>query len=212
MNATLGRVREPEAAATPRLLEPGEDAERLRVPLVSYEVRPLALRQRIEQPRGGELLEVLADRALADVAERRIAEVVREARGGDAVADVARVAAVGQREAGVHQPAADQVPERATDRRDLETVREPRVDVVVDRQREHLRLVRQPPERSAEQDAVVVALVGRARERRDVRGDAVARIGEQPLPVQRVGHVVPRGDGSSEIVRAAPFAGGMHEV
>ena len=39
--------------------------------------------------------EQLADRDLADVAERRIAHVVREARRGDAVADVARFEALG---------------------------------------------------------------------------------------------------------------------
>ena len=89
--------------------------------------------------------------------------------------------------AGAHQRA-----ERAPDRRHLEAVREARVDVVVVGEREDLGLVREAPERAAEQHAVVVALEGRARDGWVFRRRAETRGRHAAPPVE--GHA---GNGSS---------------
>ena len=81
------------------------------------------------------------DDALAGVAERRVAEVVAER-------DRFRQLLV--------QP--QHFRDRARDLRDLERVRETRAVVVAGRREEHLRLVLQPAERLAVDDAVAVAL------------------------------------------------------
>jgi hypothetical protein len=178
-------VGEGEPATAPGALEPGEDPERLGIPLEPEEVLPLALGQGVQKPRRRLLREILLDRRLADMAERGIAEVVRQAGGCHAVAHVARVAPRGQRGAQRCELAAHERAERAPDRRHLETVREPRVDVVVERQREHLRLVGQAAERATEQDSVVVALERRAGGRRRLRLARFTAFREQVLPVER---------------------------
>ena len=81
------------------------------------------------------------DDALAGVAERRVAEIVAERdRFGELLV----------------QP--QHLGDGARDLRDLERVREPRAVVIAGRREEHLRLVLQPPERLAVDDAVAVAL------------------------------------------------------
>src|SRR6185436_12687027 len=154
---------ERQPAAPPGALEPGEDPERLRVPLEPQEILPLALAEPVHEARRGLLRKVLLDRGLADVAEWGVAEVVRETGGRDTVTQVARIATLGERHPLRSERPADERPERAPDRRHLEAVREPRVNVVIERQREHLCLVREPAERTTEQDSVVVALERRAR-------------------------------------------------
>ena len=79
--------------------------------------------------------------ALAGVAERRVAEVVAERdRFGQLLV----------------QP--QHLGDRARDLRHLERVREPRAVVIAGRREEHLRLVLQPAERLAVDDAIAIAL------------------------------------------------------
>ena len=84
------------------------------------------------------------EHALAGVAERRVAEVVAERdRLGQLLVQ------------------AQHLGDGARDLRDLERVRQPRAVVVAGRREKHLRLVLQPAERLAVDDAVAVALEGR---------------------------------------------------
>ena len=87
----------------------------------------------------------MVERLLADVSERRVAEVVAEPDRLDQV--------LVERE---------RARDRARDLRDLERVRQPRAVVVAARRDEHLRLVLQAPERLAVHDPVAVALERRA--------------------------------------------------
>ena len=92
--------------------------------------------------------------ALAGVAERRVAEVVAERdRLGQLFV----------------QP--QHLGDRPRDLRDLERVRQPRAVVVAGRREEHLRLVLQPAERLAVDDAVAIALKRRP--------DVVLRLGAE---------------------------------
>ena len=94
------------------------------------------------------------DDALAGVAERRVPEIVAERdRLGQLLV----------------QP--QHLGDRARDLRHLERVREPRAVVIAGRREEHLRLVLQPAERLAVDDAVAIALERRA--------DVVFRLGRR---------------------------------
>ena len=83
----------------------------------------------------------MVERLLADVAERRVPEVVAERDRLDEV--------LVEREC---------TRDRARDLRDLEGVRQARSVVVASRRDEHLRLVIEPPERLAVDDPVAIAL------------------------------------------------------
>ena len=146
----LGQV-QPRAVA----LEVLDDPQRV---LVVAEVAPEALFQAAVQ------------HLLADVPERRMAEVVAEADR-------------------LHQilVQAQRARHRARDRRHLERVRQPRAVVVAARRHEHLRLVRQPAEGLAVDDPVAVALERRAQRAVVLRARPQRRVGarrqrrEQPL-------------------------------
>ena len=91
------------------------------------------------------VLHQLAERVLAGVAERRVPEVVRQRHGlGEVLVQVQRAG------------------DRAGDLRDLDRVRQPRAVVVALVVDEDLRLVFQPAEGGGVDDALAVALVGRA--------------------------------------------------
>ena len=95
------------------------------------------------------------DDALAGVPERRVAEIVAERdRFGQLFV----------------QP--QHLGDRPRDLRDLERVRQPGPVVIAGRREEHLRLVLQPPERLAVDDAIAIAL--------ERRPDVVFRLGPQP--------------------------------
>ena len=91
------------------------------------------------------LLQARIERRLADVPERRVAEVVPEPDRLDEVLVEPQRARHGAR-----------------DLRDLERVGQPRAVVVALGRDEHLRLVLEPPERLAVHDPVAVALQRRA--------------------------------------------------
>ena len=94
------------------------------------------------------------DDALAGVAERRVAEIVAERdRLGQLFVQ------------------AQHLRDRARDLRHLERVRQARAVVIAGRREEHLRLVLQPAERLAVDDAIAVALKRRP--------DVVFRLGAQ---------------------------------
>ena len=100
------------------------------------------------------------DDALAGVAERRVPEIVAERdRFGQLLV----------------QP--QHLGDRARDLRDLERVRQPRAVVIAGRREEDLRLVLQPAERLAVDDAVAVALKRRADIVFGLRTQAPARVG-----------------------------------
>ena len=138
----VSNVRLRPAKARVALLELIDDAQRLQVVLEAAEVA-----------------HALVERVLARVAERRVAEVVREADRLDEILVQAQRAR-----------------DRAGDLRDLERVREPRaveVALVVD---EHLRLVDETAERRGVNDAVAIALELRAQRRRRLGMPAAARV------------------------------------
>ena len=100
------------------------------------------------------------DDALAGVAERRVAEIVAERdRFGELLVQ------------------AQDLRDRARDLRHLERVRQARAVVIAGRREEHLRLVLQPAERLAVDDAIAIALKRRP--------DVVFRL--RPQPAARVG-------------------------
>ena len=89
------------------------------------------------------LLQARVEHRLADVPERRVAEVVTEPdRLGEVLVEAQRAS------------------DRARDLGDLERVGQPGAVVVALGRHEHLRLVLQPAERLAVDDAVTVALQG----------------------------------------------------
>ena len=93
--------------------------------------------------------------ALAGVAERRVAEIVAERdRLGQLLVQ------------------AQDLGDGAGDLRHLERVRQPRAVVIAGRREEHLRLVLQPAERLAVDDAIAIALKRRP--------DVVLGLGAQP--------------------------------
>ena len=105
-------------------LEPGEQPQRLRVALEPAD--PLGQ---------------LRQRALAVVPERRVPEVVRQARRVDDV-----------------RVAAERLADLPAHLRDLERVRQPRAHEVVRRRAEHLRLGPEAPQRRGVHQARAVAL------------------------------------------------------
>ena len=123
-------------------LQPGQDAQRLGVAL--------------EPPAGRR---ELVERVLAVVAERRVAEVVGEARGVDQV-----------------RVAADRLPELAADLGDLERVGQAVADEVVGARPVHLGLGGEPAQRGAVHDPRAVPL-----ERRT--GPPLGRLRGPPLAV-----------------------------
>ena len=104
-------------------LQLGDDAQRLRVVIEAAEAA-----------------ERLVERALAGMAERRMAEIVRQ-----------------RQRLGEVLVAAERARQRAGDLRDFERMGEPRAVVVALVIDEHLRLVRQPAERAGMDDPVAIA-------------------------------------------------------
>ena len=97
----------------------------------------------------------LVDDALAGMTERRVAEIVAERdRLGQLLVEPQHLG------------------DAARDLRDLERVRQPRAVVIAGRREEHLRLVLQPAERLAVDDAIAIALKRRT--------DRVLGLGTQP--------------------------------
>ena len=116
-----GEVQPVEGRIAP--LERGDDAQRLRVVVEAAAV-----------------LEAAVERALAGMAERRMAEIVRERqRLGEVLVEPERAR------------------ERAGDLGDLQGMGQPGAVMVALVEDEHLRLVRQPAERRRMDDAVAVA-------------------------------------------------------
>ena len=103
--------------------------------------RMLVMLERQAEPLG----QAAVEHVLADVPERRVAEVVAEPDRLDQVLVQAQRAG-----------------HRSRDLRDLERVREARPVMIARRRDEHLRLVLQAPERLAVDDPVAVALKRRA--------------------------------------------------
>ena len=100
------------------------------------------------------------DDALAGVAERRVPEVVAERdRLGQLLVQ------------------AQHLGDRARDLRHLERVRQPRAVVIAGRREEHLRLVLQPAERLAVDDAIAIALERRPDVVFGFRAQPPARVG-----------------------------------
>ena len=151
---------EPHAAAIDAHLGAGQDAEALRIALEGGEFLPVRRRQfaRNAARRLEALREPASDRRLARMAERRIADVVRQTgRLHDARYAVARRRVHLAR---VHQPLPDQHAERAPDIGHFDGMDQPVMHMVVVVERMHLRLVGQPPERRREGDAVDIDHMG----------------------------------------------------
>ena len=134
-----------QVEAVPVALERVDDPQRL---LVVAKAAPEAL------------LQAAVERVLADVAERRVAEVVAEPDRLDQVLVERQRPRDGARDLG-----------------DLERVGQPRAVVVAARRHEHLGLVLEPPKRLAVHDPVAVALKRRAQ----------AAVGLGDRPRRRVG-------------------------
>ena len=132
-------------------------AEGLRVAVEEAEVVPHGIVAQL----GRELLGPGLDGRLARVAVWRVADVVREAGRLHGPAHVPH--ARGREVAARHEERADLPRKRVANGRHLDRVREAVVDVVHLRERVHLRLAREAPERRGEHHALVVDLVGRAR-------------------------------------------------
>ena len=156
----------------------------------------------VPEPAAEALARAAVQHVLADVAERRVAEVVPEP---DRLREV------------LVQPQRPR--DRARDLRRLQRVGEPRAVVVALGRHEHLRLVLEPPERLAVHDPVAVALERRAQtpqsssgarairgigaggERREplglprllARGEGVGRGRSRSDSAKRGGHSAPRG-------------------
>ena len=141
----------------------------------------------VAEPAAEALARAAVEHVLADVAERRVAEVVPEP-------DRLRQVLV--------EPQRPR--HRARDLRRLQRVGQPRPVVVALRRHEHLRLVLEPPERLAVHDPVAIALERRAQRALLLRPRAVRRIGagrerREPLRLPRLlacGEGVGRGDHS----------------
>ena len=100
------------------------------------------------------------ERVLADMAEGRVAEVVTERNGfGQIVVE------------------AETARQRARDLRHLDRMGQAGAEMIVRVIDEHLRLVRQPPERGAMHDAVAVALERGSRRRGGLGKEPAARLG-----------------------------------
>lgn len=184
--AAEGRQRQLHAAEVVRALQARDDAKALGVALEAQQVLLLggmhAPDQRTPERR---FLEELADAVLAGMAERRIAEIVRERGRRDDRPEIGRH--------DLRQPVArdhdlaDPVAERARDAGHLQRMRQARAHVIVRRQRKDLRLVLHAPERRGKHDAVEVALeVGALRVLgRGSVADAEAATTEELVPVHR---------------------------
>ena len=175
-----------QTAGIGRALQAGNDAEALRVALVALEIGALRSGEIMAFEQAGNA-EPFADRILAGMAERRIADVVRQAGGGDDGAEIARF--------DILQPmpgddfAADHGAQRATDATGLQAVRQAGAHVIALRQRENLGLVLQPAEGRGEHDAVVILLEGGALRRTRRLAGAQALAGEQFFPDFLLAHV-----------------------
>ena len=138
-------------------LQPGQHPESLRIALVTLDVGGFVVIHHIaHRLRDRRMGEPVTDRLLSGVAERRIADVVRERGGGDRRADVARLPS-----GGVELPAdedSDRGSERTADRTGFQTVGEAGPHIIGLGQREHLSFVLQPAERAGKDDPVEVAL------------------------------------------------------
>ena len=124
-------------------LERGDDAQRLRIVVEAAGIGEAAV-----------------ERALAGMAERRMAEVVGERQ---------RLAQI------LVEP--ERAGERAGDLRDFERVGEPGAEMVALVEDEHLRLVGQPAEGGGMDDAVAVAAEIGAGRRRRLRAQPAAALG-----------------------------------
>ena len=168
-----------------RAFEAVGDAKALRV---AFDVKQVgALRvvvEAFEDVARFRALEVVAHRLFAEVAEGRVADVVREAGGGNDVADVGGVDVV-PRQFGIffQQPGADAAAEAAPDAGDFKRVGKTGADVVVFFQREDLGFVFHAAEGSGEDEAVAVALEVGTHRGFGAGGLADAVGGEQLRPV-----------------------------
>lgn len=177
-----GCVGQPGATVELVVLELGEHAKALGVAFEVEKVGALGVVHRVQPAAPGGLLEPVADGVFAGVAERRIADVVGQARRLHDHAQVTRLAPVGQ---GLAQGLADPHAQRTADATDFQRVSQAGVDVVVAGDRVDLGLAAQAAEGAGEDDAVVV-LVERAATQfiGAVQGFAEAFAGEQCVPVQ----------------------------
>jgi len=146
---------EAHAAFAVMHFQAGHHAQAVGIALVGLHVEALAGRKRLEITGIRRITEPFAQRILAGMAERRIANVVRETGHLHDGTDVGRRAARRQ-QAVLVQHQADAVAKAAADTGHFQRVRQAVVDVVVDRERMHLRLARQPAEGGGEHKAVVV--------------------------------------------------------
>jgi len=168
-----------QTARVGRALQAADDTEALRIALVTLEIGPLCRGESMALEQAG-IAEPLADGILAGMAEGRIADVVRQAGGGDDGAEIARF--------DILQPmpgddlAADDSPQRTADATRLQAVRQAGTHVVALGKRENLRLVLHAAESRGEDDAVVVLLECRPFGRVRCLAGAQPFVGKQFLP------------------------------
>ncbi len=136
------------------------------------------------------LAQAAVERLLADVAERRVPEVVAKPDRLDQVL-------VEPQRAG----------NRARDLRDLERVGQPRAVVVAARRDEHLRLVLEASERLAVHDPVAIALKRRPQAAVRLRPGAQRRVGARRQRRER--RLLTRADAPLEIVGHRPVRMGV---
>ena len=180
-----GRGGQTQAAVVVRAFEAVGDAKALRVAFDVVQVSALrVVVEAFEDVARFRAFEVVAHRLFAEVAEGRVADVVREAGGGNDVADVGGVDVV-PRQFGIffQQPGADAAAEAAPDAGDFKRVGKTGADVVVFFQREDLGFVFHAAEGSGEDEAVAVALEVGTHRGFGAGGLADAVGGEQLRPV-----------------------------
>ncbi len=156
--STQGGVGQACAAVELVIFQLREHPEPLRIALEVEKVVALGLAHRIEPASSGRLVEPVANRIFAGVAERRVADVVCQAGRLHDHAQVAGVAPVWQ---GRAQGLADAHAQRASDAADFQGVGQTSMDVVVAGHRMDLRLAPQTAKGTGKDDPVVV-LVKRA--------------------------------------------------
>ena len=144
-----GEIEPVEVGVAP--LQRGHDVQRLRVVVEAAEAG-----------------EALVERALAGVAERRMAEVVAE-RGG----------------LGQVLVEAERAGERAGDLGDFQGVGQPGAEMIALVEHEHLGLVGEPPERGGVDDAVAIAAEGAAGRARRLRIAPAAAARPDPTQTAR---------------------------
>ena len=178
-----GGVGQLHAAWIVGALQPGDDAKSLGVALETQEILPLRVVQLFQhRPAGGGGGEPQPDGVFAGVAERWIADVVRQTGGGDHRAEILRIDPL--QSMTTDHAVADHGAQRAADAGHFQAVGQAGTDVVALGEREDLGFVLQPPEGRGEDQTVEVALEVGARFAVGVlAGDPQAGAGEQAVPV-----------------------------